>query len=192
MQKKIIRTMLNADYNEHSHPLFQQLHVLKLQDIYEMEIAKFMYNYNNHNLPSPLLNNFTLNYSIHDHHTRQYMHFRAINCRLNTAFQSILYKGPQIWNSLPDKIRSVNNIPRFIYDLKRMFHENGQFCNWGIKVIHCIIESDSVTCALSSSPFGVKIYVYGCLMYVCHVCVHICICIICMCVHAYASACLRE
>jgi hypothetical protein len=92
MQKRIIRTMLRTDYNEHSHPLFHQLQLLKLQDIYEIEIAKVMYKYNNHNLPNPLLNNFVDTQFIHGHQTRQYTHLRSLTCRLNTALTEYCIK----------------------------------------------------------------------------------------------------
>ena len=43
--KKIVRAILQTSFHEHSHPLFTHLNLIKLRDIYQIEIAKFMYGY---------------------------------------------------------------------------------------------------------------------------------------------------
>ena len=53
--KKIVRSILKRNYWEHSHPLFTCLKFIKLNDVYELEIGKFMYNYIHRSLPHYLL-----------------------------------------------------------------------------------------------------------------------------------------
>jgi hypothetical protein len=112
--------MLNADYYMTSDPLFEQLYLFKLNDIYEFEMAKFMHNYDMCSLPCPLLNLFTNTRIIHDHQTRQCEHLRPINCRLSITFNSILYKGPHIWNALPEDIRTKKHLLCFKNSLKNI------------------------------------------------------------------------
>jgi hypothetical protein len=116
---KIIRIMLNADYTEHTHLLFRQLHFLKLNHIYHLEVAKFMYNYVNNNLPQPLQNMFASTHYIHSHSTRQHTHLRSNKFRLNTVFHSLLYKGPHIWNAVQTDIQLKNSIQSFTYSYKK-------------------------------------------------------------------------
>ena len=42
LQKRIIRIISGADYRAHSKPLFLQLHALNLEDIFFVEVAKYM------------------------------------------------------------------------------------------------------------------------------------------------------
>jgi hypothetical protein len=118
MQTKIIRAISNVTYNEHTQPLFQSLKLLKLQEIYTMEIAKFMYKYTTRDIVEPLSNIYTVTNRVHYHDTRQTEHIRPTISRLNSSTQSILYKGPMIWNSIPSEIKEINNIQSFSYKLR--------------------------------------------------------------------------
>ena len=110
--------MACADYNEHTEPLFHDLNLLTLHDIYELEIAKFMFKYVNFHLPEPLSNIYTSTNIIHEHHTIQHNDLRPSINRLNTSLQSVLYKGPIVWNSLPQNITQLTTLPSFIYKLR--------------------------------------------------------------------------
>ena len=54
LQKKALRLITNSKYNAHTDPIFKKQSLLKLHDIYNLEILKFSYNknysiYSNHN-----------------------------------------------------------------------------------------------------------------------------------------------
>ena len=68
---KSVRFILKRNYWEHSHPLFTCLKLIKLYDVYEMEIGNFMYNYVHRSLPHYLSDIFTFTHDIHIHETRQ-------------------------------------------------------------------------------------------------------------------------
>jgi hypothetical protein len=70
LQKKAVRIIAGAKYNEHTDPLFKRLKILKLNDIYEVKISKYMFEFNKCTLPSPLINTITLNSNVHTHNTR--------------------------------------------------------------------------------------------------------------------------
>ena len=61
MQKRAIRTLAKAKYNDHTLPLFKQFEILQFSDLFNMQLNMFMYKYNVCGLPSPLNFIFTRN-----------------------------------------------------------------------------------------------------------------------------------
>ena len=47
LHKRIIRNMTNSPYREHTTPLFFKLNLLKIHDICNLEIAKYMFQIKN-------------------------------------------------------------------------------------------------------------------------------------------------
>ena len=111
--------MNNSDIIAHTDPIFKQLGLLKLDEIYRIEVAKFMYEHDKHSLPESLTNLFTAVDSIHNYSTRQSGHLRKFNARTNIAVQSILNKGPLIWNQLDDNIKMKQTLQSFTSCLRR-------------------------------------------------------------------------
>ena len=54
IQKKSVRNICNATYNAHTGPLFKQLRIPKLVDIYNSQLCKLMYLFTSGTLPCPL------------------------------------------------------------------------------------------------------------------------------------------
>ena len=117
-QKKIIRSMTNSHFLEHTHPLFTELRLLKLSDIFEIESAKFMYKNNHFSLPDKISNIFTETPDIHSHNTRQSNHVRPPPSKKQLSTKSILIQGPRIWNNIDSSIRNARNIKGFASALK--------------------------------------------------------------------------
>ena len=113
-QKKIIRAISKKSYYEHTHPLFEQLRLYKLADIYHIESAKFMYKYYNSQLPASLSALFTDTKNVHSHSTRQVSHLRPPTISRQTSTQSILYNGPLIWNNIIPEIQRKITIKGFV------------------------------------------------------------------------------
>jgi hypothetical protein len=89
IHKKIFRAVSNVGHYEHTQPLFVQLDILKLDDMYEIETLKFMHQYVNGELPSSLHNIFVNTSTIHNYDTRQSRHIlwgkiRAFNTSLGS------------------------------------------------------------------------------------------------------------
>ena len=80
LQKKAIRYIHKADYNAHTKPLFYASKVLNIHYTYLLEVAKFMHDFTRRKLPTPLLNFFSSNLTVHKHNTRQVLdpHFSII------------------------------------------------------------------------------------------------------------------
>ena len=54
LQKKAIRIISNAQYNDHTNPLFKKHEILKLSDIHNHKLGKYMYQLVKNILPDPL------------------------------------------------------------------------------------------------------------------------------------------
>ena len=59
VQKRAVRAIMGAKYNDPSTPLFKILNILKLKDLYELQTMHFVYDFVNLFLPGPLLNVYT-------------------------------------------------------------------------------------------------------------------------------------
>ena len=69
-QKKAIRIIANAKYNESTNPLFFGHKILKTHDIYKLKLSKYIYAHHKRNLPEPLIKMIDTNSTIHTHMTR--------------------------------------------------------------------------------------------------------------------------
>ena len=114
MQKKVVRAISGAEYNAHTNEIYSKLEILKFDDIYKLYVSKFMLQYVKGELPSPLLNIYTLSSHDQPHMTRHSLSlkFRPQRRRTTLASNSILHNGPLIWNSIPRQtyLNSNNNI----------------------------------------------------------------------------------
>ena len=108
--KKTVRAILQTTFHEHSHPPFTHLNLIKLQDSYQIEIAKYMYSNIHSSLPVSFSNTSTFTHDIHNHDTRQLRYIHPISSSTVRSLNSILCKGPLIWNKLPYDIKNKLNI----------------------------------------------------------------------------------
>ena len=120
LQKKAVRICTGAQYLAHTNPLFKELKTLNVFDINSLQCLVFMYKYKNNLLPQSFHNFFTLNSDIHSYPTRISSDFHLINPKLLIAHKSIRHHGPDLWNSLPESIKSSNSIYSFKRLVKKM------------------------------------------------------------------------
>ena len=113
-----------ADYNAHTKPLFYASNVLNIHYTYLLEVANFMHDFTRRKLPTPLLNFFSSNLTVHQHNTRQVLdpHFSIIYNSI--AEKSILHRGPRIWSNIPQPIKECETKNSFKKLLKRHFLTN--------------------------------------------------------------------
>ncbi len=119
MQKKAIRYISHSGYNAHTGPIFQSSNILKVKDMHAFQVNKFMYQYHKHILPNPLMNLFVPNYTIHQHNTRHRNSPHVLHRRTAMASQSIIHKGPKLWQSVPNDIKEAKSIHSFGRRLKK-------------------------------------------------------------------------
>ena len=117
---KAIRCINFCHPQDSVHNFLFQDKILTVDDIFKMELAKFMHNYKNGNLPSSFKHYFLKLNSHHNHQTR------ATKCnyfipRKNTSkgLKSLSYLGPRLWSEIPDSIRDKRSVQCFGFAYKK-------------------------------------------------------------------------
>ena len=108
-QKIIARLILNQPYRSPSSPLFHALKILKLDDIYQLQICRLMHKHHRENIVvSHGLTNLS---DLHSHNTRSHQNnnYYLPAVRTNLGKTSFSFNGPKIWNALPPEIRNFSN-----------------------------------------------------------------------------------
>jgi len=113
MQKKSVRIIIKAKYKDHTEPIFKRLKILKLEDIYKINMSKYMFAMQNGSLPATLNKTIKQNRLIHDHNTRNIDNLHIEQRRTNLASKSLRHMGPLVWYQIPIAIRESFTIKSF-------------------------------------------------------------------------------
>ena len=96
IQKKAIRILTFKPYLAHTTPLFKQLNILNMKDLYNLQLFKLYYKNTNNLLPT-YFQCFTLNYDDADHnHDLRHTTFRLPMTRREYFVQSTKYQYLQL------------------------------------------------------------------------------------------------
>ena len=85
LQKRAIRLITRNKYNSHTEPIFKQLGLLKLEDIFHLSMLKFYYKLQKNTLPHYLQNMFIVNAPQHSYDTRNRSSFKPISNRTSSS-----------------------------------------------------------------------------------------------------------
>ena len=150
LQKKAVRMMLNKDRypqlpgrRNPSNPLFNKLGILKVKDVFRLQLSCFIFDHLSGLTPNNFKSWFKLRHTVHSYSTTS-----TTNITMNTNFdvdsisntnilqtqysnlstyggRSIKVVGPLLlWNSLPENIRSTVSCNLFKVQLKKFFHDS--------------------------------------------------------------------
>ena len=171
LQKKAVRIMSFKDQYpilggrlNPSNPLFKDLEILKIQDVYKLQVNKFIHDWMNLHTPNNFDNWFILNKNIHDYHTTSNvnivmdnelnipsvtnsnkLHIQGSNLS-NYGAKRMKVVGPLMWNSLPETIRNCKSVNMFKHKLKILFLD--KYSTPEIKVTGQYYVSKLSLCAL--------------------------------------------
>ena len=100
--------------------------VLKVHDIYVLELCKFMFRYKHNLLPNFFLNKFCKINAIHTYNTRNAIQNNYFIQRKQRAVgqRTLQYRGAKYWNDLPNSIKSSHHIHAFTKLLKQHLINN--------------------------------------------------------------------
>ena len=105
LQKKAVRIIANANFNAHTEPIFKDLKLLRVDDLYNLKILTFYYNYINHKLPEYFTNNFIhLNEQNHNYNTRLRGNLTLPRIRHEYLRGTLRYAVAQTINACPSLI----------------------------------------------------------------------------------------
>ena len=121
LQKKVVRAISFESSNSHSSPIFKDLKILKLSDVFYLKLLTFVYESIHKISPSCFHNFFCLSSYVHQYSTRQASRGNLYLNQKNTVrygLNSLGYLGAKLWNELPDHIRSAKTKNMFKTKLK--------------------------------------------------------------------------
>ncbi len=101
LQKIAVRTITNSKYNAHTDPLFKKLSLLKVADIYDLNVLKFYYKYHHQLLPAYFNNILDNQHHAHTYNTRNRHVPRINNPSTTSAEKAIRYLVPKILTKTP-------------------------------------------------------------------------------------------
>lgn len=119
LQKRVIRIISRSAFDAHSDPIYKNLGILKFENIFKLQIGRFMYLYKAGQLPESFDNMFLLNRQVHSYDTRNSKSFYLPHCRTNIRKFSIRFQGPKFFNSLSCEIQDAPSIALFTVKLKK-------------------------------------------------------------------------
>jgi hypothetical protein len=119
LQKKVVRTIDNADRLAFSQPIFKKLGLLTLVDINLFQkgvlcivIVIIFF------LEAMIMFLFLVFKTTHQYETRTAQNLRTHQCRTTLKSHMITYQGPVYWNSLHDNVKNLANLSSFKSQLK--------------------------------------------------------------------------
>lgn len=105
LQKKSVRIICLSKYNAHTDPIFKQLEILKVGDIFTLQTLKFYYRFKNGQLPAYSLSlPFPQNLDMHDYETRNRQQLHPDRPVHVYASKTIRYNLPYIVNNTPHDV----------------------------------------------------------------------------------------
>ena len=114
LQNKALKAICNSPYRSPVKPLYTQLNILQIQDVYKHEIAKFRFTCNKTLTPTPFSNFFQKTTQVSNQNTRlssEQDNLYIPKYRNNRLQRCIKCQGVKIWNLIPKEIK------KFTYDI---------------------------------------------------------------------------
>jgi len=109
LQNRILKYMTFSKRTLSANNIFKLLKILKVSDLYQLNLEKFMYKYNADILPSSFDCFFSKLHCIHDHGTRQQVSGNYHHKRVRTDYGKKMqqYVGPAAWDCISNKIKML-------------------------------------------------------------------------------------
>ena len=118
MQKRIVRYVCRVPALTPSNPLFVKTGLLKLNDVFKLQVCKLMQNsMTGFDVEHK---SFTLTSSLHSHNTRfsKKLNFITERPRTRLGLNSFRYLGPRFWSSVPENFKNLKK-DKFKCDYKK-------------------------------------------------------------------------
>ena len=98
LQKRAVRVMSGSRYNAHTDPVFKKLHLVKLSDLFTLNVYKIYDKFRHVSLPTYVANMFEDFSRKHEHETRQALFLDEPNVNTSSGQNCIRYILPRITN----------------------------------------------------------------------------------------------
>lgn len=125
IQKRAVRLIGGARKFDHSGPIFKELKLLNINEIYVYSLQIVLYRYHHALLPDIFRGFFVSNDSIHNHNTRQSHLLHVPILKTKQAYSTIRKTGVISYNHYSTLIDLNVSIATYKYHLKRHIMDNG-------------------------------------------------------------------
>ena len=122
MQKWAVRVVTCTKRRDSTAPLFDELKLLKLNDIYVYFVTLMMYKYHHNCLPQVIQNLFVRNNTIHQYPTRQPLHVPL--SRTNLTSRNVRVTGVKLYNHFFHILKWDVFYVTFKYNFKKYLLQN--------------------------------------------------------------------
>ena len=123
LQKRAVRIISNSRYNSLTDPLFGKFNLLKLKDLFQLNVLKLFYKYRNNTLPFYVSNMFS-DYTIsHSYTLRSTYILNESGSNTPSGDKCIRHYLPTVINKLePDILNEIStrSLQGFAFYIKRM------------------------------------------------------------------------
>ena len=113
LQKKVIRIISKSAFDAYTEPIFKQLKVLKLSDIYRSQISKLVFSFKKGLLLDAFSGMFLLTNQIQHYNTRNSNSFYLFSWRTNIRQFAIRFQGHKLFNSFNTEIQNADSFSQF-------------------------------------------------------------------------------
>ena len=113
LQKWAVRSITCSKYNAHTDPIFIKLKLLKIHDLYKLNLLKFFFKYNENSLPNYFNGMFDSIYPNHHYSTRQREQPMVARGKTSAANNSIRFSLPKEISNTHDLILEKLNTHSF-------------------------------------------------------------------------------
>jgi len=131
-QKRAVRIITSSKYNTPSSPLFLELNILKLSDIYKLQVLQIVYKFTNKLYSTSVVDFFScFNFTsvLKYHNTRcTTLNLNKSIARTEVRNLTIAFAGPRLWNQLDEVVKTLPSISSF---------KNG-FIKWCVARYNCV------------------------------------------------------
>ena len=114
-QKRLLRIMLGLPFDAPSQPLFEQLNLLRIDQVYRYQVGKLMYDSNNHYIKMPVELETVENAHPYNTRSKTNQNYTLPYARTNIGQNSFSFIGPKIWNIIPLEIKKSS---KFVFKSK--------------------------------------------------------------------------
>ena len=126
LQKRVLRAISFQNYAAPSSPIFNDLKILKLHDLFQLKLLSFVYECVNKISPANFHTFFDSLATVHQYGTRQATKGDIFLIQKNTlqyGLRSVRYCGARCWNDIPVDIKRSPSVKSFRLKLKAFLFE---------------------------------------------------------------------
>ena len=106
LMNRALRCIHFCGYRDSVKKFYFELNILHIDDLFKLELAKFMHQYSNGLLPINFNHYFTKANNTHNHKTRfSKNNFKIPKQNKNIGLKSLAYLGPKVWSKVPHNIK---------------------------------------------------------------------------------------